>query len=469
VPERVIIFIMKARTFLAILAFIIVSIGSLVLFTWNSRPELINFYPGDGSTGISTLSSIRLTFSRPMDPSTIEQRLIIDPAYLGTYTWDGDVLTFTPNQPWPGGRDIRVKLEAGGRAATWLSFSMPVQSWSFTTSAATLGYLWPSDGPADIYTLDPDQGEIHQYTFGMDVLDFTATEDGINIYFSGRNSQDGADIYQLNRIDAERIVDGAYQPQKLLSCGTAQCRNLAVSSDGQYLAYEYLVPGISVGLTPAQIRILGIKDLTVIPLGPANHETVQPSWSSKGWLAFYDRTISQYEVINWQSSQIVQLSNQTGQPGTWSIGGDYYLAPEITYRRSPGNNETGISHLIRYKISDASSLDLSGDLTVEDVETTYSPNGDFIAFTRKFLDSADWTPGRQIWLMNADGSDAHPITDEPNYNHYDLAWNKDGSMIAYVRFNQVKLSDLPELWLVNSDGSNPVQLVIGGYSPLWIR
>jgi hypothetical protein len=460
---------MKARTFLALLAFIIISIGFLVLFAWNSRPALIYLFPGDGATGISTITSIRLTFSRPMNHSTIEQRLFIDPAYQGIYSWDGNTLTFTPNQPWPGGKDIQVILKTGGRAATWLSFSMKAQSWSFTTSDATLGYLWPSDGPADIYTLDPNQGEIHQYTYGMDVLDFTAADDGINIYFSGRNSQDGADIYQINRIDAERYIEGVYQPKKLLSCGVAQCRNVAVSADGQNLAYEYLVPGISAGLTSAQIRILGIKDLNVIPISLADHEAVQPTWSSTGWLAFYDRTISQYEVVDWQSSQSVQLSNQTGQPGTWSIDGEYYLAPEITYSRSPGNYETGISHLIRYKIPEGSSIDLSGDLAVEDVETAYSPDGLLIAFTRKFLDSADWTPGRQIWLMNSDGSDGHPITEEAYYNHYDLAWSRDGSMIAYVRFNQVKLSDLPELWLVNADGSNPVQLVIGGYSPLWIR
>jgi hypothetical protein len=41
-------------------------------------------------------------------------------------------------------------------------------------------------------------------------------------------------------------------------------------------------------------------------------------------------------------------------------------------------------------------------------------------------------------------------------------------MIAYARFNQAKLSELPELWMINADGSNPIQLVIGGYSPTWI-
>jgi Tol biopolymer transport system component len=459
---------MRARTIITIIAFAVIVIGSLVLYAWSTKPGLIDIYPGDGAMNISTISIIRMTFSRLMDLSSIEQRLSFDPAYPGTYAWDRNVLTFTPDQPWPGGKEIRVNLQAGGRAAAWLSFPMQAQSWSFTTSVATLGYLWPSNGPSDIYTLDPAQGEIHRYTSGMDVLDYTLSSDGIFIYFSAKNSQDGADIYQINRIDAERFIDGVYQPQKLLNCGVAQCRNLAVSSNRQYLAYEYLVPGVSVGLSPAQIRILSIKDLIVIPVSLADHEAVQPRWSSKGWLAFYDRTISAYEVVELQSHQSVQISNQTGQPGTWSIDGDYFLAPEISYSMAQGNHETGISHLIRYKISDASSVDLSGDLTVEDVEATYSPNGEVIAFTRKFLDAVDWTQGRQIWLMSSDGSEAHAITNEAYYNHYDLAWSSDGLMIAYVRFNQAKLSDLPELWLVNADGSSPIQLVIGGYSPIWM-
>jgi Tol biopolymer transport system component len=79
-----------------------------------------------------------------------------------------------------------------------------------------------------------------------------------------------------------------------------------------------------------------------------------------------------------------------------------------------------------------------------------------------------WTFGRQIWIMNPDGTNTHPITDDPNYNHFDLAWSWDSQMLAYVRFNEAQLYELPELWMINADGSNPIQLIIGGYSPLWI-
>ena len=70
--------------------------------------------------------------------------------------------------------------------------------------------------------------------------------------------------------------------------------------------------------------------------------------------------------------------------------------------------------------------------------------------------------------MNADGSNPHPIMNEPDYNHYDLAWSWDSLRLAYVQFNEAKKYEPAELWIVDSNGKNPVQLVIGGYSPVWI-
>jgi len=173
-------------------------------------------------------------------------------------------------------------------------------------------------------------------------------------------------------------------------------------------------------------------------------------------------------VVNPVTNESVQILNQTGQPGVWSPSGEYYLAPEISYLQATGGIETGTSHLMRYGIESKTTEDISGHKIVEDVDAIYSPDGSLIAFTRKYLDAEHWSLGRQIWIMNADGSDPHPITVDADYNHYDLAWSRDGQSLAYVRYNQAKLSDPPELWMVKIDGDNAVQMVIGGYSPIWI-
>jgi Tol biopolymer transport system component len=459
---------MKARTWIAAIAFVLLLIAGMVIYAWNSKPRLIEIYPHAGAINIPVTSTIRLAFSQSMQIASVSEHLKIEPAIGGTFSWENNILTFIPDQAWPGGQKISVSLEAGAKATSWMAFPMGRQSWSFITSEAALAYLWPSNGSADIYALDPVTGEIRQYTYGMEVIDYSASSDGMTIYFSASNSQDGADLYQIDRIEAESLINNPYQPKKLLDCGVAQCRSPVVSFDNHFLAYEYLLPSLRGGIGPAQIWLLSLPDLEATPLGQASHETVQPSWSPTDTLAFYDRTSSGYEVVNPLTQERLLLSNQTGQPGAWSPNGEYYLAPEISYLQVSGNYETGTSHLLRYSIQSNNIDDISGTTDVEDVEASYSSDGEEIAFTRKFLDMARWSLGRQIWVMNADGSNPHPITNEADYNHYDLAWSRDGLMLAYVRFNQAKLSDLPELWMVNLDGSNPVQLVIGGYSPLWI-
>jgi Tol biopolymer transport system component len=331
-----------------------------------------------------------------------------------------------------------------------------------------LAYLWPSDGQADIYALVPDSGEIQRLTNGMGVLDFTVSNNGIMIYFSAVNSEGGASLYKIDRSAMGSSISSLYQVQEILNCGAAQCRNPVASFDNQYLAYEHIIPNPGGGSDPAQIWLLNLSTEKSSALGQENDETVQPSWSSKGTLAFYDVTKSGYELVNINTNESLLLSNLTGQPGDWNPGGEYYLAPEISYFRAPDNTERGTSHLMRYSTADGQAQDMSNSVDVEDAEAVYSPDGSTIAFARKFLDAAQWSLGRQLWIMRSDASDGHAITDESDFNHYDLAWSRDGQRLAYVRFDESKPFNPPELWMVNADGSSALQLVIGGYSPIWI-
>ena len=116
----------------------------------------------------------------------------------------------------------------------------------------------------------------------------------------------------------------------------------------------------------------------------------------------------------------------------------------------------------------APAADLTQANVLEDGSPVFSPDGSWIAFSRRYLDSARWTPGKQLWLMRPDGSEAHPLTQAGDYNHHDFAWSLDGKQIAYIRFNQTILTEPAELWLINADGSQPLELVKGAYAPQWM-
>ena len=459
---------MKLRAVLVGILCLVVVAAALTLYAWSSKPQLAAIYPAPGARSISAVAPIRLEFSRSMDHASVETRLKVNSANAGTYTWENNILIFSPDKLWAGGQEITVRLDEGARAATWLAFPMGAQNWAFSIRPEALAYLWPASGLADIYEIDPSTGSTYQYTHALNVLDYSTNRDGSVFYFSAGNSQGGADLYQLDRKKPASAPELTYQPEKVLDCGTNQCRNPVVAWDAATIAYEYLRPTVTGGLGYTQVWTLNLADGVTDPIGPAGHETVQPAWSSTGLLAFYDRTNNAYEIVNPATQEMTQVANQTGQPGAWSPDGKYYLAPEITYQPVNGGAEIGSSHLLRYQIPGTTSQDISGLGAVEDVEAAYSPGGGMVAFARKYLDAQHWSLGRQIWIMKSDGSDPHPITNESDTNHYDLAWSLDESKLAYVKFNQLQISEPPELWMINTDGTSPVQLMVGGYSPTWI-
>lgn len=441
---------------------------ALVIIAWQTQPRVSDIEPASGTVNVIATSSIRLVFSRKMLPESVTSRLVFEPTLEGEFTWDKNTLTFIPGKPLPGGMEIKIRLEGGVRASSWLTFPMHSHEWSFTTRQAGLLYLAPSDGPANLYDINPASGEIQTLTKGKGVLEFSVNHEGSMIYFSAGNNQGGASLYQIDRMKAALSPGNVFIPKELLDCGAAQCRSPVVSYDGADLAYEYLIPDPAGGISPAQIWLMHLATLKTTALGQTDHETVQPAWSSAGWLAYYDRTSTAYVLINPLTQESLELPNQTGQPGNWSPDGEYYLAPEIFYLLEKTDREIGTSHIMRYGRESEEATDLSGDNDVEDVEGIYTPDGELIAFVRKYLDDKRWSFGRQIWVMNADGSNARAITDESEYTHYDLAWSRDGQLLAYVRFDQAKLFEPPELWIIRVDGNYPLQLVKGGYSPAWI-
>jgi len=431
----------------------------LIFIAWSQRPRLLETSPVDRALDVPPTASLRLVFSRPMDAESVSQRLSVEPERPGTLEWQGNTLILTPSQPWPSGETVTVTFRRGARAQSWLSFGLAEQSWSFTTAQTLLAYLWPASGASDLYALDPLTGDIRRLTTGANVLDYSFSLDGGVVYYSASNAQGGANLYTLDRLSG-------VEPGRVLVCGLTACRSPVVSPDGSILAYES-VPQVTSSQV-VQVLLLDLASATAEALGDLSHENSQPRWSATGKLAYYDQTALAYVIYDPQTGSTLRLPNQTGQGGSWSPDGRYFVAAEISFIPLNALNETGISRLLRYDAQTGAAVNLSFSTDVEDVTPVFSPDGELIAFGRKYVDTQRWTLGRPLWVMASDGTAVRQLMTDDLRVDYDFAWSLDGKQIAFVRFDVSAPTNPPELWLVNADGSNPLELVVGGYAPAWV-
>jgi Tol biopolymer transport system component len=256
-----------------------------------------------------------------------------------------------------------------------------------------------------------------------------------------------------------------------------------ISPDGTLLAFEQFDWEISAAgrRVPGerQVWILALADeADPVRVQPEEQVANSPNWSPNGILAFYNDSLGAVTFLQPAGMQLLNMvPNGLGFLGSWSPDGEFLVLPEIVFptasEQDGGDQLDFFSHLYRIESATMDVEDLSLGM-VEDASPAYSPDGEWIAFGRKFLDER-WTPGRQVWIMRADGSQPRadgsqprPITDDPDFSHASLVWNPDSSRLAYMRLSQTDPNEMPEIWMIDRDGEAHQFLVEGGYLPQWI-
>ena len=464
--SRVIIPGVKLRWIL-ILLIVLTLIAAALLLYFQGAPRLVSTEPAPEASNLPAGEALRLTFSSPMDADSVTQRLSIEPEQAGEFTWEGNILTFTPSQPWPNNQVVTASLSPGARAATFprLSIRQP-NSWRFTVGPPRLAYLYPWNGPAELYLLDLASGESEQLSDSpAAILDYDSNLTGTRFYFSVDQGDGGSAIYTLEHLTGEQNI--------LLECPGALCRYLQVSPTVDYLAYERTALSSSEGPNYPQVWLLPLAGGPGEPALAAqpDHQTRQPQWTPDGQLSYYDFTLAEFISKNLDSGETVHIPSQTGIPGSWHPDGSSYVFPEIfasTPSAIPDLEILPSSHLLQFHLSDSSLQDLTAKDKLDDASPVFAPDGSSIVFARRQLDIAHWTPGRQIWLMAPDGSNPRQLTQAPYHNHYDFAWSPDSSLLAYSRFNKDVLTEPPEIWLISADGLGNRLLWVGGYATHWV-
>ncbi len=201
---------------------------------------------------------------------------------------------------------------------------------------------------------------------------------------------------------------------------------------------------------PAQILYLINADGTgLTEIGPG----FDPSWSPiENKIAY--KSNNQIYTMNSDGEEITQLTTENSNANpAWNPDGTKIV---YTYYEPGGASIWIINSDGTGKIPLTTSSDGEGSLP------SFSHDGSKIVYVKgpiwnTFVEILP-TKLNEIWIMNSDGSDKHMIyAPEDSFQWpFQRAWNKNNK-ILFMK-NGI-LGELPEMFVINSDGTNPKYMV----------
>ncbi|MCX6071950.1 MAG: Ig-like domain-containing protein [Chloroflexi bacterium] len=438
-------------------------------------PRILERWPAPRAS-VPATAEIRITFDQAMDEASVMERLHVFPSQDGQLRWQGSTLVYRQKESWPSGGTVEVRLDSGARSRRGAGMVMSAR-WSFTVAEPRLVYLWPADGPAQVYARVLGEADAVPLTATPGgVIDFSIGARGTRVVYVAVLGDDSTELRGLD------LIRG--QDRLLFTCPAGgSCTSPELSPDGNRLAFVRATA--QAGATQqVQSRVWLQEEGTTEPVAvsPEGDVASSPFWSPQGWLSFVDSTRGAILVVDAARGEpftpIAVLPSSLGERGTWSPAGDLLIYPDLLLpieepsdeasgEESPGVMET---HLFCWDVPSGTLTDLTGvgGWQAEDASLTFTPDGDWVVFSRRLLTPGDGTPGKQLGRMRPDGLQADQLTDEAFINHGPPTAGPQGTLLAYLRFNVEAPLEPAEVWWFDLESRTGNLVAKGGYLPAWI-
>jgi ABC-type nickel/cobalt efflux system permease component RcnA/Tol biopolymer transport system component len=268
-------------------------------------------------------------------------------------------------------------------------------------------------------------------------------------------------IIQNDSVSSEIwLVDlKTFDRKKLSECVDAICSGMVWSPDGSRIVYEHL----SLDSNGSGLPTLWWVDAATGVAQPVFQDSQipggNPRWSPDGdWLSYATpEGIRLYQLENGESRVI---ANILGAAAMWSPNGKTILLRDVVIR-----HDQFVTQLFLYDLAAETLVNINPGEGFENTLAAWSPDGNLIAVVRRDLSV---TRGDQIWLMNADGSNARVLTNDADALHGSLNWSPDGKHLLYELYALEAFPFTSHLSVLNVETGEVEDLGIQGFNPRWV-